>query len=346
MTLKIQDFDYQLPAALIAQTPADAREDARLLVVGPDDDSLFDQQFTDLEHYCEAGDLLIVNNTRVVPARLHCQRASGGKVEVMLERFISDSGFLSLARSNKPLKPGQTLQLGGETVLEYIQRVGVFFQFEIARSSTHKGVELFNYHGQIPLPPYIKRPPEQQDKARYQTVYAQAEGAVAAPTAGLHFNQSMLQRLEQKGVLRAEITLHVGAGTFQPVKVEEINQHKMHQEWVHVSDDVVSQVNQAKAAGKRVIAVGTTTVRALESAALGGELRSFNGPTDIFIYPGFHFKVADVLLTNFHLPKSTLLMMISAFSGLERVRAAYAHAIAKQYRFFSYGDAMLLTRQP
>jgi S-adenosylmethionine:tRNA ribosyltransferase-isomerase len=340
--VKTQDFDYLLPARLIAQSPTDARQDARMLVVTGAQTKLLDKNFSDFADFCQPGDLLVVNNTRVIPARLQCHKLSGAKVEVMLERLLSNDEFLALARSNKSLKPGVQLHIAGEVVLEFVQREGEFVRFRIINSERDGGVGLFNRYGEVPLPPYIKRAPEQQDQKRYQTVYAKAEGAVAAPTAGLHFNEAMLGKLAAKGIELAQITLHVGAGTFQPVKVDDIAQHKMHQEWMALDQQVVAQIERTKAAGNRVIAVGTTTVRALESAARAEKLVTFNGLTDIFIYPGFQFKVVDVLLTNFHLPKSTLLMMISAFVGIDTIKAAYAHAIEQEYRFFSYGDAMLL----
>ena len=293
----------------------------------------------------------MVNNTRVVPARLKCQKPSGGQVEVMLERLLSDNEFLALARSNKVLKPGQILLLNSEPALRFIERVGAFFKFEMLEQAQQSGYALFHQNGNMPLPPYIKRAVDSQDTGRYQTVYAQADGAVAAPTAGLHFNPAILEQLQQKGVGLAELTLHVGAGTFQPVKVDDVTQHKMHSEWIEVSAEVLQKIERTRAAGGRVIAVGTTTVRALESVAQRNQqtgcdpLQAYKGASDIFIYPGYQFSMVDALLTNFHLPKSTLLMMISAFSGSEQVKAAYAHAIAQRYRFFSYGDAMFLQHQ-
>ncbi len=344
--MKTDDFDYHLPAELIAQTPAPQREESRLLVLeqtAQGEHSFKDLQFSDLMQLCEPGDLLVLNNTRVVPARLKCQKPSGGKVEVMLERLLSADEFLALARSNKPLKAGQRLLIDTQEELEYIGREGMFFRFKLLKGRADHAYELFHRHGDMPLPPYIRRPVEPGDAGRYQTVYAQNEGAVAAPTAGLHFTRNVLQQLSENGVGVAQLTLHVGAGTFQPVKVDDVEQHTMHTEWIEVPAETVLQIEQTKARGGRIIAVGTTTVRALESAARSGSLCAYSGPTDIFIYPGYKFKVVDALITNFHLPKSTLLMMISAFAGVEPVRAAYAHAIEQQYRFFSYGDAMFLS---
>ncbi len=340
--MKTQDFDYTLPPELIAQAPSAARDDSRLLVMAGKHASLSDHQFAEFVDFCAAGDLLVVNDTQVIPARLHCQKPSGGRVEVLLERILCEDRFLALARANKPLKPSQKLLVLGRPVLEFLNWEDSFGEFRVLKPEYGGGTKLFERHGEVPLPPYIRRSPGPQDSARYQTVYAQTQGAVAAPTAGLHFDDALLAQLKQKGVQLAKITLHVGAGTFQPVRVDDIAQHKMHQEWCEVSDIVVRQIKQTKATGHKVIAVGTTTTRALESAAQTGRLDAYRGLTDIFIYPGFEFRVVDALLTNFHLPKSTLLMMVSAFAGRENIRIVYAHAIAQKYRFFSYGDAMLL----
>jgi len=344
--LKTDDFNYQLPPELIAQAPAGERAASRLLVLEPgvSEADIKDLQFTDFPTLCEPGDLLIVNNTRVIPARLKCHKPSGGRVEVMLERFLDACEFLALARANKPLRPGQKLLIDGVEELEFLEREGAFFRFRLLQDTNDSHYDLFHRQGEMPLPPYIRRDADGTDKGRYQTVYAQNEGAVAAPTAGLHFTPGILGQLQTKGVELAQLTLHVGAGTFQPVKVDDVTQHKMHTEWIEVDADTVAQIEATHDRGGRVIAVGTTTVRALETAAMSGKLSPYAGPTDIFIYPGYKFKVVDVLLTNFHLPRSTLLMMISAFAGREPVKAAYAHAIEQQYRFFSYGDAMFLSR--
>lgn len=342
--MRTDDFDYVLPPELIAQVPAPEREASRLLVVGEQPSLYRDLHFTDFAQLCEAGDLLVVNDTRVVPARLKCNKPSGGQVEVMLERLLDEQTIVALARSNKPLKPGQRLLVDGREELEYIGRADAFFKFKLLNTVPGDEYRIFHQQGDIPLPPYIKRSPDQEDTGRYQTVYAKSEGAVAAPTAGLHFDQCVFDQLRCKGVELAQVTLHVGAGTFQPVKVDDVAQHKMHTEWIEVGDEVVAKIEQTRAAGGRVIAVGTTTVRALETAARNGALTVYRGPTDIFIYPGYQFSVVDALLTNFHLPKSTLLMMISAFAGVEEIRDAYLHAIDQRYRFFSYGDAMFLSR--
>lgn len=341
--MKTDDFDYELPAELVAQSPTRSRQDSRLLIVGEPAEACLDETFSHFEHFCSAGDLLVLNNTRVVPARLHCHKLSGGRVEVMLERQVSETEFLALVRANKSLKAGQVLKIQETEHLQFIERVGMFFKFRILDAAYVGGYALFHAFGEIPLPPYIKRQVEAEDSARYQTVFARTEGAVAAPTAGLHFDDALMARLAEKGVRQGELTLHVGAGTFQPVKVDDVTTHQMHREWIDVNQDLVTKIRQTKAAGKRVIAIGTTTVRALETAALTGELAPYHDYTDIFIYPGFQFRVVDALLTNFHLPKSTLLMMISAFGGAERIKKAYAHAIEHRYRFFSYGDAMLLS---
>ncbi len=344
--MRTEDFDYVLPPALIAQTPAPRRRSAKMLVLGHPKASLLDQCFSDIEQFCAPGDLLVLNDTQVIPARLHCHKPSGGQVELMLERVVNKTEFLALTRSNKKLKVGQILCVGNSDTFEYLRREGEFFRYKLLAKAGGNVSNIFLNLGKVPLPPYIKRQPNNEDADRYQTVYANVQGAVAAPTAGLHFDQQMLDQLKRRGVGHEVITLHVGAGTFQPVKVNEISAHTMHQEWINVSPETVNRIKQTKAANKRVIAVGTTTVRALEAAALDGGLKPYQGDTNIFIYPGFKFKVVDALLTNFHLPKSTLLMMISAFAGLNTIRAAYAHAIQQKYRFFSYGDAMLIFPPP
>ncbi len=346
--MKTDDFDYSLPTELIAQKPLSERGASRLLVV--EEEGVTDKYFSDLPTLLNPGDLLVMNDTRVIPARLYLTKASGGRVEVMLERFVDECHFLALARSNKTLKPGTQLWLGNQSVVEFIERDGVFFRFRVLDGI--EGEKLFIKNGHIPLPPYINRPDSQDDHDRYQTVYAENSGAVAAPTAGLHFDESLLDQITQIGVDTARVTLHVGAGTFQPVKVDDVTQHVMHREWVEVPKKTVDKIRITHERGGRVIAVGTTTVRALESAVLksGAEqpeaLQPYSGDTQLFIYPGYSFAVVDAMITNFHLPKSTLLMMISAFSGKQTVMQAYQHAIEGRYRFFSYGDAMMLTKKP
>jgi S-adenosylmethionine:tRNA ribosyltransferase-isomerase len=337
----VSDFDYVLPDRLIAQYPLENRTSSRLLVV-PCVGDCVDSGFASLVDYLAPNDLLVLNNTRVIPARLFGQKASGGRFEMLIERLLDNQqALVHLRVSNKPA-PDTVLLLDGGVQVRVLGREDALFLVEwLTDESPFAFLERI---GHLPLPPYIERSDEVSDKTRYQTVFAQEAGAVAAPTAGLHFSDDLLVQIRAKGVQTATLTLHVGAGTFQPVKVATIREHKMHFERVQVSAALVEQIAQTKAAGGRVVAVGTTVVRALETAALSGQLQPFSGETDIFITPGFRFQVVDALVTNFHLPQSTLLMLVSAFAGYERIRAAYQHAIAAEYRFFSYGDAMLLTR--
>jgi len=338
--MKLKDFHYHLPKDLIAQFPTEQRSASRLLVVNSKTNEIADKQFTDIESLINPGDLLVMNNTRVIPARLFGHKQSGGKLEVLVERILNEHEVLAQVRASKSPKPGSTIELGDNINAEVIARVDSFFQLRF--EGEESVLDILDRIGHIPLPPYIERGDEAQDIERYQTVYAEQPGAVAAPTAGLHFDEALLARLKNKGVEFAYVTLHVGAGTYQPVRVENITDHKMHAEWVSVSDEVVKQIEKTKQAGGRVIAVGTTTVRSLESAALSGSLQPLEAETDIFITPGFEFKVVDGLLTNFHLPESTLLMLVSAFAGYELMMKAYQHAVEKEYRFFSYGDAMFI----
>lgn len=348
MPLTLDDFDYPLPPELIAQAPLAQRSASRLLVV---DTPLRDARITDLPDLLRAGDLLVMNDTRVLHARLYGQKDSGGQVEVLVERPLSGNGtdphaetdVLAQVRASKSPKPGSRIRLEDALEVEVIERVGEFYRLRFAGNA----VDLLEAHGRLPLPPYIEHAAGAADETRYQTVFAREKGSVAAPTAGLHFDEALLAGLKDKGVDVAYVTLHVGAGTFQPVRVHNIAEHRMHSERYILSQATVDAVAQAKARGGRIVVIGTTTLRTLESVARKyGELRADSGETDIFITPGFGFKVADLLLTNFHLPKSTLLMLVSAFAGSETIRAAYAHAIEQKYRFFSYGDAMLLTRNP
>jgi S-adenosylmethionine:tRNA ribosyltransferase-isomerase len=340
MSLTLDDFDYHLPPELIAQAPLAQRSASRLLVVG---DKFQDQNITDLPGLLRAGDLLVMNDTRVLHARLYGQKDSGGQVEVLVERPLDETDVLAQVRASKSPKPGGRITLEGALEVEVIERVGEFYRLRFPG----KAVDLLEAHGRLPLPPYIEHAPGEADETRYQTVFAREKGSVAAPTAGLHFDEALLGRLKDKGVDVAYVTLHVGAGTFQPVRVHNIAEHKMHSERYILSQATVDAIAQAKARGGRIVVIGTTTMRTLESVARKyGELRADSGETDIFITPGYTFHVADLLLTNFHLPKSTLLMLVSAFAGSETIRAAYAHAVAQKYRFFSYGDAMLLTRNP
>jgi len=340
MSLTLDDFDYHLPPELIAQAPLAQRSASRLLVVG---DKFQDQNITDLPGLLRAGDVLVMNDTRVLHARLYGQKDSGGQVEVLVERPLDETDVLAQVRASKSPKPGGRITLEGALEVEVIERVGEFYRLRFPG----KAVDLLEAHGRLPLPPYIEHAAGEADETRYQTVFAREKGSVAAPTAGLHFDEALLGRLKDKGVDVAYVTLHVGAGTFQPVRVHNIAEHKMHSERYILSQATVDAIAQAKARGGRIVVIGTTTMRTLESVARKyGELRADSGETDIFITPGYTFRVADLLLTNFHLPKSTLLMLVSAFAGSETIRAAYGHAVAQKYRFFSYGDAMLLTRNP
>ncbi|WP_371196122.1 tRNA preQ1(34) S-adenosylmethionine ribosyltransferase-isomerase QueA [Glaciecola sp. SC05] len=344
--MKITDFDFELPEHLIAKYPAQQRTASKMLRLNGNTGEVKHGKFTDILDLLEPGDLLIFNNTRVIPARLFGQKSSGGKVEVMLERVLSDNTALAQVRASKSPKAGAKLEMEGGLQVEVLGRQDALFHIQFL--GAENVFDLLEKHGHMPLPPYIDRPDEESDKERYQTVYNEKPGAVAAPTAGLHFDQAILQSLAEKGVNTAFVTLHVGAGTFQPVRVENIEEHQMHAEYAEVSDEVAAQVLATKAAGKRVIAVGTTSVRSIESAAHQQDhtlIASFLSDTSIFIYPGFNFKVIDAMITNFHLPQSTLMMLISAFAGRDEVMNAYAQAIENEYRFFSYGDAMFIEKK-
>ena len=336
--MKLSDFDFDLPPELIAQHPLPDRAASRLLHV--EANALTDRSFRDITQHLHAGDVLVFNNTRVINARLFGTKASGGKVEVLIERVVDTHHALAHIRASKSPKAGQTLQLSGAINVEVLGRQEDLFELRFAGNV----YELLEQHGQLPLPPYITHTPDAEDAKRYQTVYAQHAGAVAAPTAGLHFDAALLDQLQTQGVKLAYVTLHVGAGTFQPVRAENIAEHQMHSEWYSIPAETVTAIEQAKAQGCNVIAVGTTSLRSLESAAQSGTLQAGSAETQIFITPGYHFSVVDRLITNFHLPKSTLMMLVSAFAGLSRIQSAYAHAIEQRYRFFSYGDAMLLEK--
>jgi len=335
------DFNYELPEELIAQQPLAERSASRLLTLDGSSGALADRLMRDLPQLVEPGDLLVFNDTRVIPARLFVLKDSGGKVELLLERPLDAANALVHARSSKPLKPGSSLQSRGGSI-RVVERRGDLWVVELPDPA----LSFFEHYGQMPLPPYIRRDPDLNDVTRYQSVFARKQGAVAAPTASLHFDAELLADLEARGVHRAFVTLHVGAGTFQPVRTDAVGAHVMHAEFVEVSPDACAAIAAARVRGARVIAVGTTVVRALESAAGGGTLLPYLGDSTLFIVPGFRFRVVDALLTNFHLPESTLLMLVSAFAGREEVLAAYRHAVARQYRFFSYGDAMFLTPRP
>lgn len=338
--MHIDDYDYTLPKELIAQYPKAQRTDSRLLYLHRLSGEVEDRQFEDLFELLNPGDLLVLNNSKVMPARLYGRKATGGKVELLLERVISPTEVLSHVKVSKALKPGGVIALSDVVKLVMQERDGALYRFKL--EGADDVFQVMEQFGHMPLPPYMEREDELSDQSRYQTVYARYDGSVAAPTAGLHFSEALLNRLGNKGVQIAELTLHVGAGTFQPIKVGDIKEHVMHQEWLEVSQSVCEQIMLTKQRGGRVIAVGTTTVRSLETAALSGKLQPYQGETDIFIYPGFNFQVIDGMVTNFHLPRSTLLLLVSAFASREKVLAAYSHAIEQQYRFFSYGDAMLI----
>lgn len=343
--MKKSDFWFDLPDHLIARFPQAQRTASRLLQLDRRNGLVQHKQFVDVLDALNPGDLLVFNNTRVIPARLFGSKESGGKVEVLVERLLDDRRFLAHVRASKAPKLGNRLLLENDAWVVMQQRHGELF--ELALESDEPVLAMLERLGHIPLPPYIDRPDEQSDRERYQTVYNTKPGAVAAPTAGLHFDQELLAKLQAKGVELAFVTLHVGAGTFQPVRAEHIKDHQMHSEYLEVDEHVVAAIHACKARGGRVVAVGTTSVRSLESAAqfakqAGKPLQPYQGDTQIFIYPGYEFLVIDGLITNFHLPESTLIMLVSAFSQKDFVMNAYAEAIAQQYRFFSYGDAMLI----
>lgn len=340
--MRTTDFDFNLPEELIAQFPAAERSASRLLRLDGKSGQLSDDWFRDLPEFLGPDDLIILNDTRVIKARLNGEKASGGKVEVMVERVIDNHRLLAQIRASRSPKPGSRLHIAGAFEAEVIERQDDLFLLEVL--SPTPAIELIDRYGNLPLPPYISHAAGQHDEERYQTVFAREPGAVAAPTAGLHFDEAMIQRLRASGIAIAYVTLHVGAGTFQPVRVDNIQEHKMHSELYSVPQVTVEAIRQARDRGGKVTAVGTTVLRALESAARGGELHAGSGETDIFITPGYRFQVVERLLTNFHLPKSTLLMLVSAFAGKEHIMHAYRHAIEARYRFFSYGDAMLIER--
>ncbi len=339
------EFHFDLPPHLIAKYPAAQRTDSRLLCLDGVNGAVRHRQFGDLPQMLNAGDLLVFNDTRVIPARLFGQKASGGRVEILLERFSDASRALAQVRASKTPKVGSQIRLlekngdqPGEIEVTVIGRQDNLF--ELAFPVGREILQVLEQYGHVPLPPYIDRQDDAGDSQRYQTVYAREPGAVAAPTAGLHFDQPLLQQLASQGVQSAFVTLHVGAGTFTPVRVDDIREHRMHSEWIEVSEAVVDQARIARQRGGRVIAVGTTSVRSLETASASGSLQAYRGDTDIFIYPGYRFACVDAMITNFHLPESTLLMLVCAFAGQQNVLAAYREAVIQRYRFFSYGDAM------
>lgn len=341
--MRTLDFDFYLPPHLIAQYPLPNRSESRLLEVNAQDSSIKDNLFQQISAQFAAGDVLVLNDTKVIKARLFGQKATGGQIEVMIDRVLAPQEAYAQIKSSRSPKAGSMLQLAGEMQAEVLGRVQDMFHIRLLGEQSW--YDFLEQYGQLPLPPYIEHAADATDDSRYQTVFAKHAGAVAAPTAGLHFDERLLQSLMDKGVHVRYVTLHVGAGTFQPVKVDNIAEHHMHSEVYHLPEETISTILAARAAGKRVTAVGTTSLRTLESAAHAGKLLAHHGDTDIFITPGFEFKLVDRLITNFHLPKSTLMMLVSAFGGYELMREAYAHAIAQSYRFFSYGDAMLITRK-
>ena len=341
--MQTSDFEYELPQELIAQYPLPERSASRLLVLGNGSDGPQDRSFRDLPGLLRPGDLLVFNETRVIPARLFGRKPTGGHVELLIERVTGECSALAHGRASKPLRPGQELEVDGGGRLVVADRRDDLVEVE---SPDEPLMTLLQRSGHMPLPPYIGRSDEPADRERYQSVFARVPGAIAAPTASLHFDEAVLAALEKRGVESARLTLHVGAGTFQPVRGEDIAEHRMHQEWCEIGPGVVEAVAATRKRGGRVVAVGTTVVRALESACAGGELRPFSGETGLFITPGYRFRAVDALITNFHLPRSTLLMLVSAAAGRERVLAAYRHAVKAGYRFFSYGDAMLIEVNP
>ncbi len=341
--MKLSDFDYELPRELIAQHPAAERGASRLLHLDGRRGELRDRRFRDLPALVNSGDVLVMNDTRVIKARLAGRKDSGGQIEVLVERVLDHERVLAQVRASKSPRAGTRLLLAHGATAEVLGRAGEFFELRFMDCTDV--FALLERAGSVPLPPYITHEPDAGDAARYQTVYAQVPGAVAAPTAGLHFDDSLLAALKARGVTLAWLTLHVGAGTFQPVRVENLAEHRMHGEWYSLPQATIDTIHAAHAAGRSVIAVGTTSLRALESAAATEELRAGSAETRLFIVPGYRFRVVDRLITNFHLSRSTLLMLVSAFAGMDNIRHAYRHAVEQRYRFFSYGDAMLIERQ-
>lgn len=336
------DFSFQLPTHLIAQHPTAQRTASRLLYLATSTGQVVDLQFTDFSRLLKPYDLLVFNDTQVIPARILGHKASGGKLEVLVERLVTSHQILAQIRASKAPKLDEIVYFPQNFTAQVIGREEHFFRLQFLERQPV--TQILQMIGHIPLPPYIKRADNAEDMQRYQTVFARQPGAVAAPTAGLHFDENLLAQLSQQGIQQAFITLHVGAGTFSPVRVEDLNQHQMHSEWLEVSATVCEQIAQTRRAGGRVIAVGTTSIRALETASQQGNIQPYQGETQLFITPGYTFRSVDALLTNFHLPESTLLMLVCAFGGYEQVLAAYRHAVAKEYRFFSYGDAMFLDK--
>ena len=340
--MNIDDFNYNLPENLIAQSPLNDRRDSKLLVIDPTKQTLQDSFFKDFTTHLNSNDLVIFNDTKVIKARLFGKKFSGGKVELLIERILDNTNASTFIKTSKTIKNGLEVMIDDEVFLKIISRQNNLFHIRLNKGSFEK---LLKSYGHIPLPPYIQREDKEQDMIRYQTIYAKNEGAVAAPTAGLHFSQSDFKELNKKNITTAFLTLHVGSGTFQPVKVSDINDHIMHEEVYYLDAKIIDAIAKTKAKGGRIIAIGTTVLRALESAFAEEVIKKDYNVTKIFIKPGFKFKVVDALFTNFHLPKSTLLMLISAFAGSKFTKKAYNHAIEKKYRFFSYGDAMFIEQK-
>jgi S-adenosylmethionine:tRNA ribosyltransferase-isomerase len=340
--MQLDAFDFELPAELIAQRPPAQRGESRLLTLNVATGALADRRFTDLPQLLQPNDVLVLNDTRVIKARLFGHKSSGGRVELLVERVLDSRHALALVRASHAPRSGSILSLRGGLAVRVLERDGDLHRLEFLGDSDV--LDSLDRHGEVPLPPYIDRPAQSEDDERYQTVYSRAPGAVAAPTAGLHFDQPMLNRLQEQGVALTFVTLHVGAGTFQPVRSARIEEHVMHSERYAVAPETVAAIERARSRGGRVVAVGTTSLRALESAAAGGKLVAGSGDTRLFVTPGYEFRVVERLLTNFHLPRSTLLMLVAAFAGLDLVRRAYRHAVEQRYRFFSYGDAMYIDR--
>ena len=340
--MNIDDFNYNLPENLIAQSPLKERRDSRLLIINPTKQTLQDSFFKQFTSHLSSNDLVIFNDTKVIKARLFGKKLTGGKVELLIERILDNTNATALIKTSKTIKSGMEVMIDKGVYLKIISRKNNLFHVRLKKGSFEK---LLKSYGHIPLPPYIQREDEEQDMIRYQTIYAKNEGAVAAPTAGLHFSQSDFKELNKKNITTAFLTLHVGSGTFQPVKVSDINDHIMHEEVYYLDANIIDAIAKTKAKGGRIIAIGTTVLRALESAFAEEVIKKDYNVTKIFIKPGFKFKVVDALFTNFHLPKSTLLMLISAFAGSKFTKKAYNHAIEKKYRFFSYGDAMFIEQK-
>ena len=336
--MKLSDFDYDLPPQLIARYPLEKRSESRLLCLDKKTGEIQHRRFYDVADLLLPGDLLVCNNTRVIAARLFGRKESGGRVEILVERILDDHRVLAYVRASKSPKPGSKLYIAENVMFEVVQRQDELF--ELVSLDARPVSVLLDEIGEIPLPPYFHRSPDESDKERYQTIYAEHKGSVAAPTAGLHFDHALFERIKQKGVDIDYVTLHIGAGTFAPVRVENIKEHRMHSERIVLTEQLCEKIKKTKACGGRIIAVGTTAARSLETASLSGDIKPYSGETSIFIYPGFEFHCIDGLITNFHLPESTLLMLVSALGGYERVMHAYHEAVRERYRFFSYGDAM------